>query len=51
MNPRLFDFCKPLGLLGQQEVERRLDDLLRRGARLRVPLTLPRGVELVDELL
>jgi len=51
MNPRLLDFPSPLGLLRQQEVERGLDDLLGRGARLGVSLTLSRGVELVDELL
>ena len=48
---RLLDFAPPLGLLRQQEVERRLDDLLCRGAGLGVPLTLPRGLELVEELL
>jgi len=48
---RPLDHPSALGLPGQQEVERRLDDLLRRGARLGVPLTLSRGLELLDELL
>jgi len=48
---RLLHFGTPLGLLRQQEIERGLDDLLRRGAGLGVSLTLPRGLELVDELL
>ena len=48
---RPLDHPSALGLPGQQEVEPRLDDLLRRGARLGVPLTLSRGLELLDELL
>jgi hypothetical protein len=48
---RLLHFRPALGLLGEQEVERGLDDLLGRGARLGVPLTPSRGVELVEELL
>jgi len=48
---RPLDHSTALGLLGKQEIERRLDDLLGRGARLSVPLTLSRGVELVEELL
>jgi hypothetical protein len=48
---RLLHFSTALGLLGQQEVERRLDDLLGRGARLRMALAFSSGVELVDELL
>jgi hypothetical protein len=48
---RLLDLGAALCLLRQQEVERGLEDLLGRGAGLRVALTLPRGVELLDELL
>jgi len=49
--PWRLDGALALCLLSQQEVERGLDDLLGRRARLRVPLTLSSCLELLDELL
>jgi hypothetical protein len=48
---RRLHFGAPFGLLRQQEIQRSLQHLLRRGAGLGVPLSLPRGLELLDELL
>jgi hypothetical protein len=48
---RLLHFSTPHCLLGQQEVERGLDDLLSGSARLSVTLPLSSGLQLVEELL
>jgi hypothetical protein len=47
----LLHLASPLGLLREQEVEGGLEDLLGRGARLRVSLSRSRGLELLEELL
>jgi hypothetical protein len=48
---RLLHLGAALGLLRQQEVERGFQHLLRGSTGLRVPLTLPRGIQLLEELL
>ena len=49
--PGLLHRASPLGLVRKEQVQSGLEDLLRRGARLRVPLSRPGGLELVEELL
>jgi hypothetical protein len=48
---RTLDLGAAFRLRREQQVERGLQHLLRRRARLRVPLSLPCGFELVEELL